>query len=34
MRSKGYKLLSDESEYITQNSKMRYICLKHADVGE
>ena len=28
------ELLSDESEYINQNSKMRYICNKHRDKGE
>lgn len=32
--TKDYELLSDESEYINQGSKMRYICNKHRDKGE
>lgn len=32
--NRGYTLLSDESEYINQSSKLRYICNKHSDEGE
>lgn len=31
---RGYTLLSDESEYVNQSSKLRYICNKHQDKGE
>ena len=30
---RGYILLSKEEEYITQSSKLRYICPKHKDYG-
>lgn len=34
MVDKNYILLSDESEYKNQSSKIRYICNKHRDKGE
>lgn len=32
--SKGYCLITNESEYINASTKLRYICNKHFDEGE